>query len=212
MNRKHPTIKSGDRFGKWLVIERDQTRRQEAFLCYCDCGAEVVVLAASLRRGRSTQCHSCAFVTHGQTRGYRFSAEYVAWSSMLSRCLNPKVSSYLRYGGRGVSVCSQWIGKGGFERFFGHVGTRPTAKHSLDRYPNKNGNYEPGNVRWATQVEQSRNTRRNKFLTFQGVSRCVSEWAELLKVHPGRLHNRLSRGWSAERALNTPYVSAEKSR
>lgn len=121
---------------------------------------------------------------------------------MKRRCLNPKDEAYENYGGRGISVCRKWATS--FETFVRDVGPRPSPKHSLDRYPDNNGDYEPGNVRWATQKEQMRNTRSNRVLVVKGVSACVSEWAEKLKVSPAIIDKRLKLGWSVERAVSEP--------
>jgi hypothetical protein len=83
--------------------------------------------------------------------------EYRAWQGMRQRCLNPNATGYTRYGGRGIKVCSEWLGS--FDAFYGHVGPRPGTGFSLDRI-NNDGNYEPGNVRWATHETQARNKSR----------------------------------------------------
>lgn len=85
--------------------------------------------------------------------------EYRAWQGMLNRCRSTKARLYYRYGGRGIKVCAKW--EKNFAAFLADVGKRPTPNHSLDRIDN-NGNYEPGNVRWATMREQMRNTSRCK--------------------------------------------------
>src|SRR5688572_6630186 len=81
--------------------------------------------------------------------------EYRAWSCMNTRCMNPNFKDYPRYGGRGITVCDEWLES--FQSFFRDVGPRPSSRHSLDRFPNPNGNYELGNVRWATHKQQCRN-------------------------------------------------------
>ena len=101
---------------------------------------------------------------HGHRRG-RISPTYGTWVSMNKRCHNPFAANYARYGGLGIAVCAQWRGEkwsgrpGGFERFLADVGERPPGT-TIDRYPDPMGNYEPGNVRWATSQEQRANRRR----------------------------------------------------
>ncbi|MDE1138152.1 MAG: hypothetical protein PW999_00565 [Paraburkholderia tropica] len=119
---------------------------------------------------------------------------------MRSRCTNPGDISYQRYGARGISVCERWDN---FENFLADMGPRPTNSHSLEREDN-NGNYEPGNCRWATAIEQSRNTRRNRMLTFDGRTQCVAKWADEIGIHRLTLQRRLRLGWSVEKTLSTP--------
>lgn len=92
--------------------------------------------------------------THGHTVQNGSSPTYTSWCNMLARCHNPRASSYKYYGAKGIAVCERWLK---FEEFLADMGERPSSKHSLDRWPNRNGNYEPGNCRWATQSEQCRN-------------------------------------------------------
>lgn len=132
------------------------------------------------------------------------SAEYMAWENMKSRCYNKKFPQFNDYGGRGIEVCEQWRGPKSFQNFLKDVGPRPSAQHSLDRFPNPDGNYEPGNVRWATRKEQNRNTSKNVFLTVDGVSRTISEWCELKGLMHNTVRGRLARGWTEETAVNTP--------
>lgn len=120
---------------------------------------------------------------------------------MRARCYNPKHNRFHLYGKLGVNVCARWLAS--FENFYSDVGARPTPEYSLDRFPNKNGNYEPGNVRWATSTEQSNNRRSNKTLEFAGESRTLAEWERLKGLPRGCLHSRLKSGWSIERALTT---------
>lgn len=110
---------------------------------------------------------------------------------MNQRCRNKNHKSYEDYGGRGIMVFFMWIGKGGFEEFLRDVGKRPSRKHTLDRI-NPNGNYEPGNVRWATISVQ--NSNKSGFIyELDGVRFTLYEKAEELKIHPGALRNRIIR-------------------
>ncbi|HEY9737554.1 MAG TPA: hypothetical protein V6D06_14770 [Trichocoleus sp.] len=120
---------------------------------------------------------------------------------MKSRCHNPNNAAYDRYGGRGIVVCDRW--RESFENFYADMGPRPSEQHSIDRI-NNDGNYEPGNCRWATDKQQSRNTRRNRLLTYNGETLFLDEWAERLSISKHTLQTRLWRGWSVEEAFETP--------
>ncbi len=95
-------------------------------------------------------------IRHGHAVGGVLSPIYQAWANMLSRCRNPNVPKWPDYGGRGIRVCEQWTR---FENFLADMGDTWAPGLSLDRYPDNDGNYEPGNCRWATPVEQANNRR-----------------------------------------------------
>jgi hypothetical protein len=127
--------------------------------------------------------------------------EYKPWESMRARCNNPNRPCYDRYGGRGIKVCERW---NDFSNFLEDVGPRPSPQHSLDRYPNVNGNYEPGNVRWATPKEQARNRRNNHFLTFNEETHTIAEWEEIKGWKTGVIKIRLRYGWPLEKIFTEP--------
>jgi hypothetical protein len=138
--------------------------------CRCVCGNEVVVSTHELRARRSRSCGCLMRDLAKERRGKRShqfkhgrsgTPEYVCWASMITRCTNPRSKSYQDYGGRGIKVCKRWRGEHGFENFLADVGPRPQGK-MLDRFPDMNGSYKPGNVRWATIKESNRNTRQVK--------------------------------------------------
>ena len=137
------------------------SREGRYVICRCSCGALTKLRSDSFNRG--TKSCGCARViamrsigkkngTHGLSR----TAEYRSWSAMRARCENPKNNKYKEYGGAGVVVCSRWII---FENFLADMRQKPSANHTLDRYPNPAGNYEPGNCRWATSFQQRHNRR-----------------------------------------------------
>jgi hypothetical protein len=114
---------------------------------------------------------------------------------MHDRCTKEKRDSYKHYGGRGITVCEHW---NEFENFFADMGPKPSPEHEIDRYPNNDGNYEPGNCRWATRTQQTNNTRVNRLLTVDGQTMTVSEWAREANIHPSALHWRIKSGWHSD--------------
>lgn len=190
---------AGQKFGRWTVISfaGKSASKNHRWLCCCDCGTEQVVQAGCLNYGATKSCGCLRrelYTTHGMSKHPIFNA----WRDMLARCATLSHKSFHNYGGRGIKVCPRWLNS--FENFYADMGDRPSEKHSLDRI-NNDGNYEPGNCKWSTQREQTRNTRRNRRLTFRGKTQCVTAWAEELGVSITAIRDRLSRGWSDERAL-----------
>jgi hypothetical protein len=110
---------------------------------------------------------------------------------MIQRCMNPNASGYENYGGRGIKVCDRWLNS--FEAFREDMADRPSEDHSLDRYPNNDGNYEPGNVRWATWDQQCRNKRTNRWITYEGKTLILEDWATQLGITPPTLARRLAK-------------------
>jgi hypothetical protein len=121
---------------------------------------------------------------------------------MKERCNVPTQEAYADYGGRGIAVCKEWDES--FEAWFAYMGPRPSPDHSIDRI-NNDGNYEPGNVRWATREQQQRNTSQNRLLTHDGLTLCVVEWAERVGLPCSVLSDRINKlGWPVAKALLTP--------
>lgn len=140
---------------------------------------------------------------HGDARKGAKTPEYWAWINMVSRCSNENRSDYPHYGGRGIRVAAIWLGHGGFERFLEHLGRRPSSQHSIDRIDNDCG-YEPGNVRWASRGEQSRNRRSVRLIEYEGRSMSIADWARERGLDERLIRQRLNRGWSAASALQPP--------
>jgi hypothetical protein len=154
---------SGERFGRLVVIqsaERDKWRNL-LWECQCDCGGFTLVTMHNLRSGNTRSCgclkrEALARSTlHGE--GDKPTVEYKTWEAMIRRCESPKAVNFKDYGGRGIKVCAEW--RADYRRFLVDMGRRPSQRHSIDRIEN-DGNYEPGNCRWATRSEQNSNKRR----------------------------------------------------
>lgn len=125
--------------------------------------------------------------THGMSK----SLEYRTWILMKRRCYDINDINYKSYGGRGIKVCPEWIES--FETFFAYMGKKPSHNHSIDRI-NTNGNYEPGNVRWATRLQQARNKRMNRLIEYMGESKTMGQWCEILHLPLKRTELRFNRG------------------
>lgn len=124
---------------------------------------------------------------------------YRIWTGIKTRCFNKNEAVYDRYGGRGIGMCERWVES--FEAFLEDMGSRPSPEHSIERIDNE-GNYEPGNCRWATDAEQARNKRTNVWLSKDGVTLCLSDWAKRLGLCHSTLIWRMKQGWQIERVLS----------
>lgn len=145
----------GKRFGMLAVIDFSDVsldNHHTSFVCRCDCGNKTVVRGDSLRRGDTTSCGCLLSLGNGTTHGLHKSRTYSSWNAMMNRCTNPDHDKFRYWGGRGITVCERWYK---FVNFYEDMGERPVGK-TLDRI-NPDGNYEPGNCRWATPLQQRHN-------------------------------------------------------
>lgn len=138
---------------------------------------------------------------HGLSYGKNRHPLYNTWLQMKARCYRSNHPAYDWYGGCGITVCDRW--RNSFTAFLADVGERPSVGHSLDRVETF-GNYEPGNVRWATKAEQQRNRADNRNLTHNGRTMCPVDWAAELGMSLSTLRNRINSGWSVSDALTRP--------
>lgn len=138
---------------------------------------------------------------HGHAARATRSPEYQCWAGMIRRCENERDEQYKYYGGRCIKVCDEW--RYDFPRFLSHVGQKPSASHSIDRIDNDK-NYEPGNVRWATPTDQSRNRRGRLLVEFKGQMMPLSQACEALGVKYNLVQERMKRGWTFKSAVETP--------
>jgi len=200
---------TGKTFGKLTVQEylgrfvaEGTVFRAAYYKCKCECGNDCQVAAASLRASKTLSCgcsksHYALGVPSFKKTGMSRTPEYTAWIRMRRSCYDTDYKDYARYGARGIQVCEEW--KNDFLAFFSYVGKRPSSKHSIDRYPNNNGNYEPGNVRWATCTQQARNRRSSKLIEFNGVTKSMVEWSVEFNIPYVIMKSRIRHNWTMER-------------
>lgn len=195
---------TGQQFGRLTVLYKTLERNYAGsvmWFCKCTCNNTLLVSSCNLSTGKTKSC-GCLNMERIVTHGLSGSPEYTAWEGIIQRCTNPNVKNYYNYGGRGISVCDRWLKS--FENFYADMGPRPSDDHSIDRYPNNDGNYEPGNCKWSTSKEQLNNRRNNNLVEYNGIIYTSSQLAEKLNINFAVFNSRLNRNWSIERIINTP--------
>lgn len=195
-------VNAGDRFGRLTVVEEAPRQRRRsgtslrAFVLRCDCGTIKTVRLGSLTAGATVSCgcfhrEMAAEVGKSSKKNTReVDLLYDVWKAMQSRCHDPANKSYGRYGARGIAVCQEW--RDSFAAFLADIGERPKGM-TLDRI-NSAGNYEPGNVRWATYTVQARNTRRNIRVQRGDEVMTLAEAAERFGIVYGRALYHINKG------------------
>lgn len=196
----------GRSFGRLVVIGRaaNPPGEQARWHCKCSCGGDAIVRGQMLREGRTQSCgciHREQVASRNTKHGHSsinkgITPTYYSWTGMIARCTSPNHRAYSRYGGRGIQVCERWLT---FENFLADMGERPPDR-TIDRIAN-NGNYEPGNCRWATNREQWNNKRCSRLITINGETMNLAEWARHLNIPVKRIRTRLERGDTPEQAL-----------
>ena len=216
---------TGQRFGRLTAIERAGTNKKRyiTWLCQCDCGNTTIAVGSDIKSGHTRSCGclqrdrlieynksdskrsrtSELNKVRKRTHGMRYTRIYKEWRSMIDRCENKSWKHYHNYGGRGISVCKEW--RDSFNTFYEWaISNGYNDSLTLDRV-NVNGNYEPSNCRWATNKEQANNKRNSRYLTFNGKTQTLQQWADELEVDSRTLRSRIDKyGWTAEKALATP--------
>ncbi len=172
--------------------------------CECNCGAIIMVSSSNILNGHAKSCGCLRVDTssdvkrlHGHATKNMITPTYRVWVNMKSRCINPKSTFYKDYGGRGITVCEKWQT---FDGFLADMGERPVGK-TLDRKENSKG-YCMENCRWATQKEQSNNTRRNVFITYHGITKTAAEWSNETGILDKSIYWRIKAGWPTEMVLS----------
>ena len=212
-------ITPGTRFGHWTALEETESRVYPStpgviyHLCRCDCGTTRFVRAGFLRSGKSTHCGSSIHrkprpkKQKMQTIREKHPRIYNIWAGMKARCGNPRLSGYVNYGGRGITVCERWDL---FENFLADMGMPPDGC-SIDRLDN-DGPYCKENCAWKTAREQALNRRNSVYLTFNGLSLHIDEWAHRLGMKTRTLRGRRVANWPVEKILTTPWNMGRKRR
>lgn len=182
----------GHKFGRLTVSERaEKLNNRTAWICKCECGNIAVVNTDPLRAGKTKSCGCIAKelvtnlnLSHGQKRNRKASREYKSWQHAKSRCFVSSNRKYKIYGARGITMCDRWANS--FMSFYEDMGPCPQGM-TLDRI-DVNGNYEPGNCRWATPKEQSRNIRKNVIVNFKGRPLTLVEFSEKIGANYKTVH------------------------
>lgn len=180
---------TGKKFNRLTVLGISLKRgknNQIHWDCLCDCGKLKSIMTTSLKRGLTKSCGCIlkeAKTTHGLSKKGQRVKGYNTWDMMKQRCTNPNHDSFCDYGARGITICDRWLdNKNGFSNFIIDMGERPSLRHSLDRYPDINGNYCPENCRWGTDEQQSRGKRNNVWIEYNGERKIQKDWAKLLNI------------------------------
>lgn len=199
----------GRKFGKLTIININSYNPVKC-KCKCECGNIKIIRYSDLRSGKTVSCGCYAkeknkenHTIHGKSNSRLFSI----WANMISRCENKNIDTYKYYGKRGISVCYEW--RNSFQEFYDwSISNGYKENLTLDRIDN-NKNYSPDNCRWATIKEQSNNRRGNRILTYNGETRTLTQWAEIIGCRESMLRSRLNRGWSVEKAIETPKLKSK---
>lgn len=203
-----PKDRTGQRFGKLtaLSIAGRNELKKVLWRCQCDCGKQTVVVSGDLVSGNTTSC-GCVLKAAITKHGGWNTRSYSSWHSMMRRCTNPQDKDYHKYGAVGVRICERWTD---YKNFVEDMG-EPPPRHTLDRYPDPYGNYEPENCRWATATEQARNIRvpkRNKSGHI-GVGLCGDKFLPRItaerKVYYGKLCETLEEAIQIRAELEQKY-------
>lgn len=191
-------------YGQLTVLqELPSNGKYTRWLCRCDCGKEKSIISVALRQGTTVSCGCYGRKNSSQrnsTHGMSKSPEYYIWDSMKQRCCNAKSKGFKAYGGKGISLCDEWLS---FDNFFADMGNRPDDKSQIDRIDNNKG-YSKENCRWVSMTENCRNKGNNRLITYNNVTKCMSAWAEETGLKRVTIQHRLNAGWSDADAITKP--------
>ena len=181
--------RTGQRFGRWLVLERTSQVKNVRWVCKCDCGTVRDIRASDLQSGKTNSCGCIQVDRKGKTIVGLNKREYHSWSGMKQRCYYAKHIEFHRYGGRGITVCAEWLTD--FSAFLRDMGSCP-AGHSIERNDNEKP-YCKENCKWATRIEQMSNTSKNVIVEHEGQSMTLKQLSQKLGLNYFRLHSQYRR-------------------
>lgn len=196
------------RFGRLVVLHRSPINSKSGnaiWVCLCDCGNQVNVIGSHLRSGHTVSC-GCNRTTEN-ANGHSKERLYRIWRGMINRCTNLRNVNFKWYGGRGISVCSEWLKYDAFRRWALASGYTDTM--TIDRV-DLGGNYCPENCRWVDMKTQANNRTNNRNIRFQGEVYTVAQLAETFGISSATIFNRLRLGWTPERIISTPERSTKR--
>lgn len=193
---------TNQKFGKLTPISYYRKRHRVYWCCMCDCGNKIDVRSDGLTTGQTKSCGCLQKEIVGRinkTHGKSNTRLYDSWVDLKQRCHNKHNKRYKHYGGRGIKVCDEW--RNDFIAFYDwSINNGYQDDLTIDRI-DVNGNYEPNNCRWVTRKQQMRNTTRNRYITINSETHCLSEWCEILGLNDRTVRSRLHSGWTIEKAL-----------
>ena len=194
------------KFNRLTVLERAENQNNKImWKCRCDCGNIVNVFSSNLLCNRTKSCGCLKdekLIQRSTKHNQRHTKLYEIWKSMKQRCLNPNNRGYKNYGGRGITICDEWIHD--FQSFYEWSKKNGyNSNLSIDRIDN-NGNYCPENCRWTDRHTQCNNTRVNHYINYNNETKTLADWVKTTKLSYSCVFTRLKKGWSIDKALNTP--------
>lgn len=216
-----PRLKLGAKFGRLTVIEfvGKNHHKQKLWKVRCRCNGNTSIVPGYYLTNGTKSCGCLRReqlvvrnFKHGSASRENCTREYRLWKEIRKRCCNPNSTRFENYGGRGIGMYDPW--KKDFKSFLNYlvetIGLCSTGM-TIERI-NNNGNYEPGNLRWATPEEQQNNKRNNRVITFRGKTQTLSRWCKELDLRSNTIRCRLFNGWPEEAALSVPTIHHERSR
>lgn len=201
---------TGQRFGRLIVLGKADPNLKKSknksplYECKCDCGKRVFAYGNYLRAGRTKSC-GCLQRDFAKQQGTHYQSKtplYSCWRHIKQRCTKTNCDSYKNYGGRGITMCDEWLNS--FENFRDWaLANGYSEKLTIDRIDN-NGNYEPSNCRWTTRKEQQNNRRAVRLIEYNGRTMTASQWSEYFGMPYTSFLWRINHGWTMERIDATP--------